>query len=286
MPIELSGKPILITGASSGIGEATALECARAGMPVVVAARRANRLEGLVSRIRSAGGNSLAVPLDVQDVQACAAAIETCKREFGSVYSVFANAGYGAEVPAHEMSDAQVREMFETNFYGSLNVIRPALPHMLEAGHGHVLICSSCLARCPIPLMSIYGATKAAQHHLAWAMRIELGPSGVHVSSVLPVGTRTEFFEQAAAASSQPGTGAAKPMALDPHMPKWMLQSPVKVARAVVRCLRRPKPEVWTSPTTRWSMAIAAAFPSLADMGMRSMFRKRMSAPDGAAHGG
>ncbi len=274
MAIELSGKPILITGASSGIGEASAIECARAGMPVVVAARRADRLSGLVNRIRAAGGKAIAVPLDVCDVDACAAAVQTCHREFGSVYSVFANAGYGAEVPAHEMSDAQVREMFETNFYGSLNVIRPALPHMFDAGAGHVLICASCLARCPIPLMSIYGATKAAQHHLSWAMRHELGPRGVHVSCVMPVSTRTEFSEQAAAAS-QTSSGPSRP-ALDPHMPRWMLQSPVKVARAVVRCLRRPKAEVWTSVPTRLGMAISAAFPVLADIGMRSMFRKRM----------
>src|SRR5262249_14183400 len=120
---ELSGKPIAITGASSGIGMVTALYCARAGMPVVVGARREDRLRGLVAGTRGEGGRAVAVACDVDRPEDCHGLVDATVREFGSIYSVFANAGYGTYTPVHEMSDADVRAMFQTNFYGTLATI-------------------------------------------------------------------------------------------------------------------------------------------------------------------
>jgi short-subunit dehydrogenase len=269
MAIELSGKPILITGASSGIGAATALRCAQAGMPVLLVARRADRLRETESRIAAAGGRAAVFQGDVADAGACAAAVEECIRRFGSIYGVYANAGYGVERAVHEMPDAEVRAMFETNFFGTLNTIRPALPHMLKARAGHVLICSSCVAKFALPYFSVYSATKAAQNHISRAMKLELEPFGVHVSSVHPVGTKTEFFDTAQKLSG------GQPMIA--HTSDFFMQSPDTVARATVRCLRSPRPEVWTSMFVQLGMAFSVAFPRLADMGVRGMVKQRMS---------
>lgn len=281
MAIELSGKPICITGASSGIGLATAEECARAGMPVVLAARREDRLREAAERIRRGGGRAIAVTCDVSDAESCRRMVEACVGEFGSVYSVFANAGYGVEKPVHEMSDGELRGIFEVNFFGTMNAIRPALPHMTAARSGHVLICSSCLAKFAIPYFGAYSATKAAQNHISRAMNLELRSSGVHVSSVHPIGTRTEFFDTAQRMSGDQRM-------LD-HTPAMFTQRAEVVARAVVRCLRRPRPEVWTSLLVRLGMAIGMMTPALSDLGVAGMVREyesRRGVRGGAAGSG
>lgn len=268
MRIDLKGRPICITGASSGIGLATAIECARAGMPVVLAARRVDRLGEAAERVRAEGGRALALACDVADADACRRMVEACVGEFGSVYAVFANAGYGVEKPIHVMSDEEMRSMFEVNFFGTMNAVRPALPHMLGAGEGHVLICSSCLAKFALPYFGAYSATKAAQNHISRAMRLELEPHGVHVSSVHPIGTRTEFHE-----TVEKMSGGAPLMR---HTPDVFVQPAERVARAVVGCLRRPRAEVWTSLFVRLGMAVSMASPALADMSVRGMVRRRM----------
>ena len=103
--IDLSGKPICITGASAGIGRATALACARAGMPVFAAARREDRLKALVEQIRAEGGQAECATVDVASVESSERMIEVALNAFGSIYAVFANAGYGVERPMHEMTD-------------------------------------------------------------------------------------------------------------------------------------------------------------------------------------
>jgi short-subunit dehydrogenase len=269
MAIDLRGKPICITGASSGIGLATALACAKAGMPVVLAARRIERLNTLASQITATGGKAVAIEVDVRDTDACARMIDLCAGSFGSVYSVFANAGYGLEKPVLAMSDAELRDIFETNFFGTLNTIRPAIPRMIEARSGHIVVCSSCLSRMSIPYFSAYSATKSAQHHLSRAMNLELEGQGIRVSSVHPIGTKTEFFDAAARNSGGDGHELVQ------HTAQWFLQTPERVARAIVRRLRRPAPEIWTSQATRLGMTFAEAMPRLTDLFLRRMVRER-----------
>jgi short-subunit dehydrogenase len=278
MAVDLRGKVIAITGASSGIGAATAVACARAGMAVVLGARRVEKLEVVVGEIRRAGGRAVGVGVDVADAGAAGAFIERAGAEFGPVYAVFANAGYGASGAVHEMGDEALRRMFEVNFFGSLNVIRPALAQMLarqRAGdgspRGHVLWCSSCLSNLPTPYAGAYSATKAAQHHLGRAMRSELRGQGVQVSTVHPIGTRTEFFTTAAA-------GSADPRLIDTTDGPFMQDAGV-VAERVVRCLRRPRAEVWTglmAGVLRMAMGCAAVMPNVADPLIGRVVRRRV----------
>ncbi|MFN7021673.1 MAG: SDR family NAD(P)-dependent oxidoreductase [Phycisphaerales bacterium] len=284
MPINLSGRPIAITGASSGIGAATAIACARAGMPVALGARRTDKLDKLVDRIEKTGGRAVAVAMDVTREEDCRTLAERTVESFGSLYAVYANAGYGEERPIAQTSDADLRAMFETNFFGSISTVRAALP-LIERNpgpdRGHILFCSSCLAKLPVPYVGVYSATKAAQHHVGRAMRLELEPMGIHVSTVHPIGTRTEFFDTMARLS-----GHDKPIE---HTPGWFMQSADFVAERTVACLRRPRPEVWTGFRgwlVRTGMAVANTMPSVTDSAMRRMVRRRMTHEATADHAG
>jgi len=263
--VDLNGKPICITGASSGIGRATALACAREGMPVVVSARREDRLNELVREIESAGGTAVAVVCDVAENGSGEAIVERCVDAFGSVYSIFANAGFGYESAHHESTPRQVREIFETNLFGSLRVIDAALPRLIEQRAGHVLLCSSCLSVVPTPYYWSYTATKAAQHHLASALRFELRDLGVHASSVHPVGTKSEFYETARKRSVKArflggATGA---------------QTSERVARAIVAGLRKPRPEIWTHAPARLAFNLSSLTPRLRDAVLRRVANRR-----------
>lgn len=279
MPIELGGKPIVITGASSGIGAATAIACAAAGMPVALGARRQDRLNEVVEVIRKRGGRAVAVETDVTNPASCAALIDAAVREFGSLYAVYANAGYGDEVAVDAMSDERMRAIFETNFFGTLNTIRPALPHLRRnpgPHRGHVLICSSCLARMAIPYYGAYSATKAAQAHIGRAMMFELEPEGIHVSTVHPIGTRTELFDLIAVRSAQNG-GAAQIIA---HTPDRFMQTPEYVANKTLACLRRPRAEVWTGfrgGFVRFGTAVCTFAPWMGDWVLRGMVKRRLA---------
>jgi len=266
--IDLKDRPIVITGASAGIGRATALLCAREGMPVVAAARRGDRLESLVEEIREKGGRAVWETVDVTDRPACERLIARAEQEFGRIYAVFANAGYGVEAAMHEMDEDALRNIFEVNFWGSMHVIQPAIPRLLEAGEGHLVINSSCVARFSLPYYGAYCATKAAQHHVGRAMRLELAPHGVHVSTVHPVGTKTEFFDKTKESSQ-----VAK---LIEHSSDRFMQPPEKVAKAIVKCLKKPVPEVWTSNAVRIGMALSAILPRTSDMAVRKMVTERL----------
>jgi short-subunit dehydrogenase len=278
MAIDLRNKPIAITGASSGIGAATALACAAAGMPVAIGARRADKLDSVVKRIRANGGRAIAIPMDVADPAQCRTLIDATVSEFGSLYAVYANAGYGVEKPVHEMTDDEVRIMFEINFFGTLNTIRPAIEHMRRAAaptgrglRGHVLICSSCLGKMFLPYFSVYSATKAAQNHIGRAMNLELRPERIAVSTVHPISTRTEFFETVEKLS---GNGH-----MIEHSPEMFTQSADFVARCTTACLRSPRPEVWTGFAghfVRFGMSVNTLIPRLADL---SLYRPRREPP-------
>lgn len=262
MKIDLAGLPIAITGAGTGIGRATAVACAGAGMPVAISGRREDPLREVEAQILRAGGRVLVLPTDVADPEACAGFIGATVETFGDVYAVFANAGYGLRGAVHELPDGAIRRIFETNFWGSMHVIRPALAHMLgrpgdRTPRGHILMCSSCLSKLGTPFTAPYSASKALQDHFGRGMRHELAPLGVHVSTVHPIGTRTEFFDAAAAREDSRGAGA--------RPPGMFTQPAERVAEAVVACLRRPRGEVWTSRTVRFAMAAAVAFPGVCD---------------------
>jgi short-subunit dehydrogenase len=267
----LQGKVAVITGGSSGIGAATAHAVVAEGMKVVLAARRLERLHAVAESIRARGGEVHAVAIDVAAPGASAQLLDAAERAFGRFDMVFANAGYGMERAHHETSEADLRQMFEVNFFASTDLITQAARRLIAANRpGHLLMCSSCLAKFTIPYYGAYAATKAAQAMMCRAMRFELEPHGIEVSSVHPVTTMTEFFEQSAARSGLNASGRKVP----DHAPKLFVQPPERVARAIVACLKRPRSEVWTSLLVRLSAGVITAFPWVFDAACRREARR------------
>ncbi|MEM9165723.1 MAG: SDR family NAD(P)-dependent oxidoreductase [Planctomycetota bacterium] len=267
MPVELAGRPIFIAGASSGIGAATAEACAVAGMPVLLGARRLDRLEAVASRCHALGVVAEAIELDVTEAGSCERFVASGSERLGQPHAVFANAGYGQEAAAMDLDDEATRRMFETNYFGTLNILRPGVGALRRAGGGHALICSSCLGIFPTPYYSTYSATKAAQHHLGRAMDIELRSEGIRVSTVHPVGTKTEFFETVATHGSTRIAGTSE----------RFMQPASRVADAIVRCLRRPRPEVWTSTAARLAFVLAGVSPRLTSALVRRAVERRLN---------
>ncbi|MEM1167356.1 MAG: SDR family oxidoreductase [Planctomycetota bacterium] len=283
MPIDLTDKPIAITGASSGIGRATAIACAAAGMPVALGARRVDKLDAVKVEIESAGGRAITVPMDVAHKPDSTTLVDRTNEAFGPIYAVFANAGFGFEARSDRVPEDRLREIFEVNFFGSLHTVHAALPTMLEHSRGHAIICSSCIGKLPVPYFGAYCATKAAQWHMASALRWELRSKGIFASSVHPVGTKTEFFDRARERSKPPPEAGST---IDDHTPSWLMQRPETVAHAIVGCLRRPRGEVWPSwaRAVQLGMAISQAVPSLPGFFFRAGMVKKQEAREKGAH--
>ncbi len=274
---QLADRTIVITGASSGIGLATALACAAKGMRVALAARRVPLLEAAQERLAARGVRSIAMACDVTSRDDCERLIQRTEEELGPIYAVFANAGFGEQMPVLPDIDAH-QAQFDVNFWGSLRVIAPAVERMQRRGEGHVLLCSSCLSKIGMPYYAAYCATKAAQDHFARAMRHELRPAGIAVSSVHPVGTETEFMERLRERSPKGllATGGKR----------RFVQSADRVAQAVLSCLERPRGEVWTSLPARLSLAAAVAVPGLADWAIARSLAGREKRADARDHTG
>lgn len=271
--IDLSGRTIAITGASSGIGRATAFACARAGMNVVLAARREDRLRDAVEQIRASGGRADSIALDVTGSGENQRLIDFSREKFGTLFAVFSNAGYGIERQVLQYTDAELEQIFRTNFWSSLELMKLGAAHMLATNSGpvkgHILACSSCVSKIGLPNFAAYSGTKSLQDHFGRAMRAELDSQGVCVSTVHPIGTRTEFFENVSTLSSGQRTSI--------QTPDRLKQSADVVANAIVKRLRRPHGgEVWTSFPVRFALAASTLFPGLTDAMLR---RRQRSLP-------
>ncbi len=275
---ELRGMVVVITGASAGIGKALAEALAPRGARLVLAARRAERLEELN---RALGGGHLCVPTDVADRAACEALIRRTIDAFGRLDTLVCNAGYGILRPVAESSPAEVEHLFRTNLYGTADCVRAAVPIMASqdpagavgAGRwrGQMIIVSSAAARRGLPYFGVYSATKAAQLSLAEAMRVELRPQRIAVTSVHPIGTETEFTEayQRAGGSTDritQNTGEVRQTAED-------------VARAMVRAIERPTPECWPFRPSRWMLSLATLAPGWVDRVMAKRVVKEQPEP-------
>ncbi len=189
----LKDKVAVVTGASSGIGEATARALAERGAAVVLAARNEERLRFLAREVLAAGGRALAVETDVTDETSVEVMIGRTIGEFGALDILVNNAGLGLSGRVAELRPDDVRYLFEVNLLGPLRCVRAALPHMPRGGR--IINVSSIIGKRAIPKVGGYCATKSALNALSDALRVEISERGVTVTSVYPGTTRTAFRE-------------------------------------------------------------------------------------------
>ena len=263
--VQLEGRPIVITGGGTGIGAAVAVACAKAGMPVTISGRRLQPLEHTRDAVLEAGGQARVLQLDVTDPDHVDTLLDTAEDAFGPSWAVLANAGRGLLRSGHGTSDSEMHAIFDVNFYATHALLREAANRMLSRNDGgHLLATSSCVSKFAAPNHGAYAATKAAQDLLCQAMRLELAPAGIHVSTIHPITTTTEFFDVSAKVSGN--TSGPSGVHLTPRR---FMQPAERVADAVVRCLRRPVPEVWTSHIVRLLSAIRTLRPTVLDRQLR-----------------
>jgi NADP-dependent 3-hydroxy acid dehydrogenase YdfG len=197
----MSDPVFLITGASSGIGAATARQAAGAGYRVVLAARSVDRLRELASEL---GGEerALALECDVTEWEQQQAIVRTALERFGRLDVAFANAGFGAARGFLEETPEHWRSMVLTNVYGAALTIRATIPPLKES-RGHLLLTGSLAGRRALP-GSLYSATKFAVTAMGEAARLELNDTGVRVTLIEPGMVDTPFFENPVSGALEP----------------------------------------------------------------------------------
>jgi NADP-dependent 3-hydroxy acid dehydrogenase YdfG len=193
MSIDLSGQVVAVTGASSGIGEATASVCARAGAAVAIGARRADRIEALAQRIVRDGGRALAIPTDVGDEAQAHAFVDRAHTELGRLDVLVNNAGVMLLGPIANASTEEWRRMIHANLFGVLYCTHAALPVMAEQGSGHIVNVSSVAGRIARAGSGVYNLTKFGVGAFSESLRQEGVALGVRVTLVEPGAVATEL---------------------------------------------------------------------------------------------
>ncbi len=213
MSQKLRGSVCLITGASAGIGRASALALAREGASLVLVARRKPRLDELAEMVHSAGGRAIAVVGDVREEETALRVIQAAKEHFGAVHILLNNAGMGNYKPLIETSAEEYDEMMDTNMRSTFLFTRHAVPLMTEQRSGTILMLSSMAGKYGFAGEAVYCATKFAQVGFAQALDKELRPYGIRVGVICPGGVKTEF----ALGKGRTEEGVAQSGMLDPE---------------------------------------------------------------------
>ena len=191
----LAGKIALVTGASSGIGAATAVALAAAGATVAISARRADRLAELAARIESAGGKALALPGDMMVEADAIAAVEDTVAALGRI-DILVNSAGVMQAGGIENADMDLfRKVFDINLFASLYTAKAAVAHMLEQGGGDIVNVSSMAGRKGGPFTSAYSGSKHALNAMTDGMRQELGGKNIRVTILMPGATETEVAD-------------------------------------------------------------------------------------------
>jgi NAD(P)-dependent dehydrogenase (short-subunit alcohol dehydrogenase family) len=228
--VDLAGKRILLTGASSGIGEAAAVKFADLGATVVIAARRADLLDAVAARIGEAGGNAIARPCDLSDLDAVDELAAEVEAELGGIDILINNAGRSIRRPLAESLERwhDVERTMTLNYYSPLRLIRALAPGMLTRGDGHIINVSTWgVMNESSPLFSVYNASKAALTAVSRVVETEWGTSGVHSTTLFYPLVKTPMIAPTRAYDGLPGLSSDE--AAD-----WMITAartrPVRIA--------------------------------------------------------
>lgn len=197
LPSDLSGKSILVTGASSGIGAATALALGKAGARVTLAARRVDALEALARQIRADGGEALVVKADVAVESEVRQAVAAAVAGFGRLDGAFNNAGtLGPAAPLHEISTADFEAVLRTNVLGVFWALKYEIPALLQSGGGAIVNTASVVAEIGFPNLAPYATSKHGVLGLTRSAALEYFKQGVRINAVDPGPIETPMAEQ------------------------------------------------------------------------------------------
>ena len=245
-----SGKHVLITGASGGLGSAIAKNLAAAGAHLVVTARAERTLNELIAMMPQ---SVRAVPI-VADLAVPGAAqtlVQKAIEAVGQIDVLFNNAGVGYFSMMEQAREETIRHLFEVNTFAPLALITAVLPQMIQKRNGRIVNIVSCAGRVPIPTVGVYGGSKSALAVMTNTMRLELEPKGIDIINVYPGTVDTAFEENALREEDHPGL-----------CPRERCGEPrFYIAKKVIEAAEGPPGEVWLEPRGKWSSAAALLFP-------------------------
>jgi len=247
-------KVVVITGASSGIGRATARAFAREGARLVLGARNTEQLEEAAASMRHGGREARAVPCNVVVPQQVERLVDAAVSRWDRLDVVVANAGVGLTATVTETSRSDFRHLLDVNVMGVFNTVQAALPKMIAQRSGTLVVVSSVLGYRGIPRYGAYCASKAALNALADAWRAELAPQGIHVLLVAPGLTDTPFSER------RLGKQAPEPMRA-----RVKAMSADDVGEAIVEGVLKRKARVTLTSAGRFLACLARHAPSITD---------------------
>jgi len=226
--MNLSEKRVaIVTGASSGIGLATARLFAASGHAVILVARREQRLKQLAEELERAGGTALVHVADLSKPDQCEAIVEAAMDQFGRIDVLVNNAGFNLQSLFEDLSRQEIRAMFDVNLMSLMELCRLVIPIMKRQKAGSIINIASVGGLMGHPLNAVYCASKHAVVGFTRSLNLELKGTGVRVTAVCPAGTKTEFFEV-----------AEKKMPF-PKSWSYFLAPPDRVARAILKASNR-----------------------------------------------
>ena len=252
--MSLAGKRIFITGGSRGIGLAIALRAAQDGALIAIAAKTAEanpKLPGTIfsaaKEIEAAGGTALPLQCDIRDEEQIAAAIEKTAAEFGGIDILINNAGMGITGAIEETPTDEMRNVFETNFFGAIEMMKAVLPQMRKQNSGLIINVTSIAGYMGLPFRGIYSATKGALEIVTEAIRMEVKGFGIEVTNVAPGDFATNiasgrfhtpiFYESPYKKNYQKNLDL-----MDKHVDSG--SNPIQMAEAIFNIINTPKPEI------------------------------------------
>ncbi|MEX2167997.1 MAG: SDR family NAD(P)-dependent oxidoreductase [Pirellulales bacterium] len=258
----LNGLRALVTGASSGIGREIALELVRNGVDLVLVARRAQALRTLVAEVQELGRRAVPIAGDVTDAAVRRQALDAAREQLGGLDLLVNNAGVSAHGRFAEGGPEVLRQIMEVNFFAPAEMIRDAVPLLLDGQTPMVVNVSSILGRRGIPLNAEYCASKFALTGFSEALRAELAGEGIDVLVVSPGTTETELFDSLLEEREKPAWAKSRGV------------TPEYVARATVKAIRRGKHEIvpnWQG----WGLLLANRIaPRVVDRVMKRLGRR------------
>ncbi len=247
------GQAAIVTGASSGIGRATAVALAHRGAQVALAARRADLLDEVAAEVQASGGQALVIPTDMRDPEQVDRMVEAALERFGRVDILVANAGVYARSALEDLTVEKIQDSMAVNFYGGVYAILAVLPHMRSRGSGHIVVVTSMDGKKGFPLDAPYASAKFALTGFSEVLRQELHGSGIYVSTILPGRVDTEFID-------------------DLRVPWVSAKIPAEaVAEAIVGAILKHKAEVILPFQARLLLYLNTFSPRLADWVVRQL---------------
>ncbi len=266
---DLKGRVVMVTGASSGIGKATALAFAEEGCDLVICARRKVELDQVADQIRARGRQALAVPTDVGKEEDVKALAEKSFAEFGKVDIAFSNAGISLNAQTHLLEKADWDKVMNANFYGAVHVVRYFVRPMVERREGHLIVNSSGFGLTGAPYNTLYSTSKYALVGMTECLRAEVAQHNVGVTTLCGGVVNTDIFANAELRGfdekARDAFNAFKGM------------PPEKFAQIVVKAVKKNKGFLITDAMTKYSFMVKRFYPALFELWLRQMprFSKR-----------